>query len=226
VDYDERDLRPTAPAGAGFVLPDAPIDKATYFKELERRLRDHLYRTRSIEVLSNSALKLFSRVGETREAFGERCGSVAEERAEVEVAALRDRYQQRLQRLDQQQRAADDRVRELSVDSKQRLQHEVVAGAGQLLSMFLGGRARLGSLSSAASRRSTTRRTQERLDTARNKVEDIGEQRGALEQDLADELAGIQEKWQDTARRIEVRQVPLEQSDVTVEEVVLLWVPT
>ena len=225
VDYDERDLRAEAPTGAVYVLPDAPIDKATWFKELERRLRDHLFRTRTMEVLSNPALKLFARVGEAREAFGERCRRVAAEHAESELASLRDRYQQRQQRLEQQQRNADDRVRELTVDSKQRVQQELVAGAGSLLSMFLGGRARLGSLSSAASRRSTTRRTQERLDTARGKVEDIAEQVSALEQDLAEELAAIQEKWEATAGKVEARSIPLEQSDVAVEEVVLVWLP-
>jgi hypothetical protein len=225
VDYDERDLRTDAPAGAVYVLPDATIDRAAYFKDLERRLRDHLFRTRSIEVLSNPELRLWSRVGEARAEFAERCRRTATERGEADAAALRDKYQQKLQRLQVQQRAADDRVRELAVDSKQRLQHELVAGAGQLLSVFLGGRARLGSLSSAASRRATTRRTEERLDSAKNKIEDVTEQIAAVEQDLAEELVEISEKWERVAERIDAKQIPLEQSDVAVEETVLVWVP-
>jgi len=226
VDYDERDLRSEPPADAVYALPDAPIDRAAYFRDIERRLRDQLYRTRTVEVWHNPSLKLFSRVGEEQEAFAERCRRVATERAEAEAATLRDRYHQRLQRLQTRQRAADDRVRELTADSKQRLQTELVAGAGQLLSVFLGGRARLGSLSAAASRRATTRRTQERLDTARNKVEDIAEQASALEQDLLEELAAITEEWDGEAARIDERSIPLEQSDVVVEEVVLVWLPT
>ena len=226
VDYDERDLRADPPAGATYVLPAAPIDRAGYFRDVEKQLRDHLYRTRTQEVLTNPELKLFARVGEDRAEFEARCRRAAEERAEQDAAKLRDRYQARLERLRGQQRTAEDRVRELDVDTRSRVQQEVIAGAGQLLSVFLGGRARLGSLSGAASRRSTTRRTRERLDTAKGKVADVAEDITELEAELGEELAEIQERWQDVAGRIDARTIPLELSDVRVEEVVLLWLPT
>ena len=226
VDYDERDLRPEAPPGARYVLPRGAIDKAAYFRDLEKQLRDYLYRTRTTEVLVNPALKLFSRVGESRDEFAARCRAAATERAEQEAAALHGRYQQRLERLRGQQRTAEDRVRELSVDTRTRVQQEMIAGAGQLLSVFLGGRARLGSLSGAASRRSVTRRTQERLDTAKGKAEDVAEGIAELEAELADELAGIEARWRDQAGVLETKTIPLEQNDVRVEEVVLLWLPT
>jgi hypothetical protein len=209
-----------------YVLPEAPVDRATYFRDVEKQLRDHLLRTRTTEVHANPDLKLYSRVGEGREEFLARCRAAAEESAEQEAAKLRDRYQQKLERLRTQQRTAEDRVRELTVDTRTRVQQEVIAGAGQLLNVFLGGRARLGSLSGAASRRSTTRRTQERLDTARGKVDDVAGDITELEAELAEELAEIRDRWQDRAGTITARTVPLEQSDVRVEEVVLLWLPT
>src|SRR5690606_33533346 len=49
VDYDERDLRADAPANASYGLPDAPIDKAAFFNQLERQLAEHLYRTRKTD---------------------------------------------------------------------------------------------------------------------------------------------------------------------------------
>ena len=225
VDYDERDLRAEPPAGATYVLPDAPIDKAAYFRELEKQLRDYLTRNRTVDVLAHRDLKLFSRVGESRDQFLARCHAAAQERADAEAAKLRDRYGAKHDRLQAQQRTAQDRVRELTVDSKQRVQQEIVAGAGQLLSVFLGGRSGLRSLSGAASRRGTTRRTQERLDTAQGKAEDVAEQLRELEEELQEELTGIQEKWDAVAEQVEEKRVPLEQGDVAIEEVVLLWVP-
>ena len=225
VDYDERDLRPEAPAGARYAVPDAPVGKAAYFKGLEKQLKEHLQRVRRAEVMVNRDLKLFSRPGETRDAFLARCREAAARSADDEAAKLRDKYRTKLQRLEGQRDTAQDRVRELTVDTQQRVQQELLAGAGQLLNVFLGGRARLGSLTGAASRRSTTRRTRERLDTAKGKAEDVSAEIQTCEAELAEELGEIQRRWEAAAARVETRTVPLDQGDVAIEEVVLVWVP-
>jgi hypothetical protein len=225
VDYDERDLAATAPAGAVYALPAAPIDKPAFFKGLERRLEEHLQRSRSVVVLVNRALGLFSRPAESKDAFLERCRDAAATSADAEAAKLRDKYGARLDRMRQRQDAAEDRARELSVDTQQRVQQELIAGAGQLLSVFLGGRARLGSLTGAASRRSTTRRTRERLDTAKGKAADVGAEIQECEEDLADDLGEIQRKWESTAGQVESKAIPLDQGDVRLDEIVLVWVP-
>jgi hypothetical protein len=70
-----------------------------------------------------------------------------------------------------------------------------------------------------------TRRTQERLDTAKGRALTVGEEMRQIEQELGDDLAALQEKWEAVAERIETRAIPLTQSNVVVDEVVLLWVP-
>jgi hypothetical protein len=225
VDYDERDLRTEPPSSISYTLPDAPLERASYFKDIEKQLRAHLLRTRSAEVLVNRELKLFSRAGESRDEFLARCTTAASERADADAARLRDKYAARRDRLEKQQRTAEDRARELSVDAKHRVQQEIIAGAGQLLSVFLGGRGSARSLAGAASRRGTTRRTQERLDTAKGRIEDVAEELREIEAELAEEIAGITEKWDAVAERIETKNIGLEQSDVVVEEVVVVWIP-
>src|SRR5690606_33098802 len=64
VDYDDRDLRTEPPPDAVYVVPDGKIRDAAFYRTLERDLNDWLYRERSMEVLRNEALKLYSRVGE------------------------------------------------------------------------------------------------------------------------------------------------------------------
>jgi hypothetical protein len=225
VDYDERDLRTEPPPSISYTLPDAPIDRATYFRDIEKQLRAHLLRSRSAEVLVNRELKLFSRAGESRDDFIARCRTAASDRADAEAAKLRGKYEARRERLEKQQRAAEDRVRELSVDAKQRVQQEIVAGAGQLLSMFLGGRRSTRSLAGVASRRGTTRRTQERLDTAKGRSETVTEELERIEDELADEVSQIAERWDAVAEKLETKSIGLQQSDVVIEEVVLVWVP-
>ena len=72
---------------------------------------------------------------------------------------------------------------ELEVDTDQRRQQELIAGAGEVLSMFLGGRRRTRSLSGIASRRSQTRRTKERLRSAAEKLLEYEEAIEELEEE-------------------------------------------
>jgi hypothetical protein len=223
VDYDDRDFRDEPPEGATYVVPRSAIQKADFFRGLSRDLEEYLYRSRTVKLLRNDALRLFSRVGETREAFEARCMEAAEDAADAEAAKLRDKFESRLDTARRRKEEATRRVRELEVDVGQRTQQEVIAGAGEILSMFLGGRRRVRSLSGAASRRSQTRRTQERLRSAEEKLEDYDEAIRDLEEDLSQELEKVWDEWKDAAGRVETLQVPLEKSDIRVDEIVLFW---
>jgi hypothetical protein len=56
-------------------------------------------------------------------------------------------------------------------------------------------------------------------------VDSVADEMRDIEQDLADDLSEIQERWDACADDIEVKPVPLERNDIAVEDVVLLWVP-
>jgi len=226
VDYDDRDLRTEPPRDAVYAIPDANIRDASFYRELQRDLSEWLYRERSMDVQRNEALKLYARVGEDEEVFLARCRTAADEQADAEAAKLRARYEQKAARLQQRLRDADRRVQELDVDTRSRSQQEMVAGAGALLSMFLGGRRSTRSLSGFASRRSTTVRTKERLESAKGKAQDVENDLADLEQDLADELQAIADRWEEAAGNITTHRIPLDRTDIRVDEVVLLWVPT
>jgi len=226
VDYDDRDWRGAAPANAVYRIPDAPIDSTTYFKEVRGAIEESVYRDRSLQIWRNHALKVYSRPGETQEQFIERCRALADDEADREAEKLKDRFANRIERVNDYVKNAEHRVRELETDVQTRSQHEWIAGAGELLSLFLGGRRRTRSLAGAASRRSQTRRTQERLQTAAAKLDDRKQELEDLEDQLADALAEIHDRWQDAAQACEVVNIGLEKTDITIDEVALVWVPT
>ena len=120
---------------------------------------------------------------------------------------------------------ADRRVRELSADARQRQQEEIFGGAGDLLSGLLGGRRRSINLGRAASRRSMTVRTQERLRSAEEKKKEKEIELEELENRLAEEISSISDRWKGMAGQIEEIKVPLEKTDIDVEEVGVLWIP-
>ncbi len=225
VDYDARDFRDEPLDGAAYSLPQAPIDKSDFFKSAEKAIEEHLYRNRALTVYRNSALKLYARPGESEEDFKARCLAAAEDKADEAAEKLRDRYAGKLKTAQNRMAQAERRLRELDVDVGQRRQQEMIAGAGELLGMFLGGRRRVRSLSGLASRRSQTRRTQERLTSAEEKVAEQQEAIAELEQELAEEIEEIWNKWRETAQEIEEFEVTLEKNDISLDELVLFWAP-
>jgi len=225
VDHDERDFRREAPDGASYGLGRAPLGDRAFFKAAETAIEEYLFREESLALFRNRALKLVSRPRESEADFRERCLAAAEDRADAEAEKLRDRYEAKVKTAQRSLAQAERRIRELDTDVGQRRQQEVIAGAGQVLSMFLGGRRRIRGLSGMASRRSQTRRTEERLRSASDKAEEIEETIEDLDAQLTEEIEEIWARWRETAEEIEGFEVPLERTDVAVDELVLFWAP-
>jgi predicted nucleic acid-binding Zn-ribbon protein len=83
-----------------------------------------------------------------------------------------------------------------------------------------------GALSSAASRRGMSARAAERRETAKAKVEATKDDLAELEQEIADEIAEIDERWRAVAAEIDTLSIRLEATDVRVVETRLVGVPS
>ncbi len=229
VDHDERDLRAEAPAGVTYLLPEAKIATKTFWNTLRRDLVDHLVRTRSLQLAANRQLKLVARPGETAEAFQARCLAAADDRADAEIAKLKDTYETRFTRLREQLRTAENRADVLKEQHEGRRNEELLTTVGGVLGGIFGGRRSrggvMGSLGRAAGRRGRTSTSEARLDAAQDKVQSLSDQLIDLQGDLENEVTEIDVRWATAAKEITTIEVPLEKSDVKVTQLVLGWMP-
>ncbi len=229
VDYDDRDFSTAPPDGAVFVLPQAPVAESKFFTQTAKDIQRHLVERRPLELQRNRALKLVSRPGESGDDFAQRCDTAAQERADAEAAKIRDRLEAKRDRLDKALAQAQRRVEELDTDTRTRQANELISGAGAVLGALFGGRRSARSMASAvggaASRRGMTARTSERKQTAEEKVEATKDDLAELEQEILDEVAEIDERWQATAAEVDTLTIRLEATDVRVLETRLVWVP-
>jgi hypothetical protein len=229
VDYDERDFIAAPPPGVRYTLPDAPIATTAWFTKLQKSLVDHLVQNRTADVFRNKALKLFSRPGETREQFLQRCDAAADVEADRAGQALTAKYQERIARARQAINVAVDRVAETrSMESNRRTQ-EVISDAGSVIGSLFGGRKSARSigrtLSGAASRRSQSSAASRRVDTARNRLDDKQQALADLEADLADKVRDLADDWDQKAAAIDDVHVPLERTDIQVTDLAIVWLP-
>jgi hypothetical protein len=229
VDHDDRDLRTEAPTGASYVLTDAPLNKKTFFSGAEKALVDHLYRTRTMQVMRNPQLKLVARVGETPEAFAARCSAAATEGADRDQVALQAKYENRITKARDAWGAAMDKVAQAQAAENARRQSDIAAGAGNLLGAVLGGRRSARTMARDMSRVLTGggrgEEAAQRVRSAENRALDRQEALTKLEADLARDLAAIDEEWSAKAAAIEPVEVPLERSDIRVTARSLVWIP-
>lgn len=233
VDYDDRDLRTDPPAGAVYQLTDAKLANKTYWSSMEKAIRDQLVRTSTVDIGMNKTLKLYGRPGESADDFEARCLKFADEKADAEIAKLRDKYESKAKRLRDQVEGLEDKIELLEEQSKSKRNSELLSTAGSVLGGLLGGRKSKGGMlgglfgkaGTAARRRGTTNAAGERVDAAENKLERLIADIEDLEAELADDLVEIDERWMETAKEITQLSVGLEASDVKVAQISLTWLP-
>ncbi len=224
VDHDDRDFRNTPAVDATFALPDPPIDTKQWFREVQAEIKNHLYRNRTIDVFKNPSLKAFGRIGEETADFAARCSRIADDAADAAVAALKKKYEIRIDRARDQIDSAMEKVEDARLNADTRKQEELMSGAGTVLGVLLG-RKNTRSLSTATSKRSMTRKAERRLETAQRKVDDEVEDLADLEADLTEEVADIAAVWADKAADIETVEIGLEKTDVNIGSLALVWIP-
>jgi len=193
-------------------------------------LKDRLYRGETLELHTNPELKLTSRVGESLEDFGMRCAAAAEDRADADVAKLRNTLEKKADRIRAAMEKSEDRIRELESDVQSRGRDQLIDIGMSVLDGVLGGRRSTRSILGGARRASSKGRVkgnaEERLRTAENRLAESVDELDELETELTDALFDIQSDWDDRAKIIEAIAVPLEKTDILVDDFTMIWIPT
>ena len=229
VDFDDRDFRPEAPAGATYVLPTAQVGEAKFFTQATKNVQQRLVANRALEVFRNRELKLSSRPGETEDAFRQRCDEAGQEKADEETVKLRNRLETKKDRLENALELAKRRVEEIDTQTKSHEATTMIAGAGAVLGALFGGKRNARSIANAvgsvASKAGQTATSSERRQTAEAKVSQTQDDLTQIEQEIVDEVTAIDDRWKTVAEAVETVSIRLEATDVRVTDVRLVWVP-
>jgi hypothetical protein len=225
VDYDGRDFLTEAPAGASYEIPEAKIDRVSYFRAASSDLKAHLHREHTLSLQRNAPLKLVSRVDEDAAAFRLRCDQAGQDRADAEAAALRDKYESKMKRLRKAFDAAERKAAKLEGDLQGAREDQLWETAGAVLDL-LRGRRSTRSVTGSSRSRAARRSRQQRLEAAQGKVQDSWQEMADLEAELLGELEEINDRWEAAAAEIEDLEVGLEKDDIDVGQVTLVWIPS
>lgn len=214
---------------AGFAEVPAPALKQANYTLWKRRFSDYLYRSQSIVIWKYPPLKAYSKAEESEGDFKARLVRLAHEERDLAVEKLRRRYAPKLARLQEKIRRAEIRLeKEKSQYSQQKLQTAISVGATVLGALFgrkLGSRGNIGR--ATTSMRGVGRAAREKIDIQRAEQEiKISQHKLAqLEDEFQQETAEFQTPISAENLDLEENVVKPRKSDISVSDMVLVWMP-
>jgi hypothetical protein len=211
--------------GAGYAGVNSRLLDRKAETELERAVLEDVWREESVELYRHALLKLSSRPGQTRTEFEAQCRQALDDLADRQSADLKQRYQKRLDAL--QQRLDRERMellqKQSALDARKR--EELVSAGESIIGLFFGSRSRRG-FSQAVNKRGQTERATQAVEMQNREVEELGREIRDLEQDLLREMTRAESEMQGRLSEIETVPVRLEKSDIQLLGFTLVWLPT
>jgi hypothetical protein len=231
VALDGLELRDEPEPDVCFAAAPPEVAQAKSYRGWAAELRNHLYREERLRLYVSTAEKTYSQPGETEGDFVARLHQGARETRDAAIEKLRTRYASKIERLKERERQALQRI---DVEKEQASQATVSAAMsfGQSLLGALFGRklASAGNVSRAAtSVRSAGRAAQQRGDIQRAQadLQAVQAELRELEQEVQAEVDRITAECSTAAGTPapEPYQLSPRKSDITVGDVLLLWLP-
>ncbi len=230
------DAPPVDPAG--LVLEDDPRQGAAFadlaagarrpktMARYAKMLGTHLYRERPLMLWKSRKPKLVSEAGESEGDFRARLLTLAREARDLKVAKLRKRYAPKVARLEARVARAEDKVEREQEQYDSRKRQTVISVGSTILGALFGRKSSsVGRATTAA--RGAERAARERGDVrrAQESLEDLQEELAALETEVREELAAMEQPLDPAELPVEELLVRARKSEIDVERCVVAWIP-
>jgi hypothetical protein len=189
---------------------------------LQRDFSDWIYRTGTIKLKANPALKVVGVPDATLADFREQCSLAARNGMQLELDKLNRNYDAKLAALHQKlnRKQSDEQEQKEEVD--QRKMEEFSAGGELLLSIFSK---RKRSLSSSLSKRRMAEQARSDLEQVRKELDALEDQAKALETERDQALSAAQERWAGLVNdAVEIPLTP-QKKDIYLELFGVAWLP-
>ncbi|WP_456489113.1 ATP-binding protein [Caminibacter pacificus] len=204
-------------------LPEI-VENASSLKEFERKLKDYLYHNKKIELFACKKLKMESKLGESEEDFRTRVDGVLKDKKEAEIEKIEKKYKTKFERLqDKLQRLEIKLEKEKSDVSSKTTDTLLDIGMGILGALF--GRKSSAVTKGASALKKGGRIVKEKRDVeaVEMQIEEVKEDIKNLKEELEAEIEKIEEKYDPSNYEIEPVSIKPRRSDVSVEDIALLW---
>ena len=205
-------------------VPEA-ANSAREFKSIAKDLSDWLYYNSRLPLTVHPTLGLFQKPGESERGFNIRLQQAARERRDAEVDKLEQKYETRIDRLQDKLRREERELTEDEADYSARKQEEMVGIGESVLGFFMGRRStRL--LSRASTKRRMTAKAKLDIEESKEVIADLQGDIAELEAELKETADEIATRWSEALDDLDTDEIAPRRTDVDVELSALAWLPS
>jgi len=219
----------TAPLAGGFAgLPPA-LSAAKAYASLGTSLKNHLARTAKLTVFTAPAIDAVSRPDETEGEFRVRIAQQVREWRDKEVDRISDKSAAKLASLNDRIARARQKVEKQKAEAKNKSMQTYVSIGTAVLSAILGRKVASSTTvgRAASSMRSASRATRQQADVvhAEESLSDLEEKLATLEGEVGEELEKVRLEANPDRLVLESIEIAPKKTEISVDDVVLAWVP-
>lgn len=220
--YRREQLTGAPLPGARYAALPAWLGDSRLFSGYRADFEDWVYRSSTIRLRVNEALKVYAPPETTTAEFREMCSKAARSAMQAEIDKVDAAYRKKLDALELKVKRQEMEVDSQKQELGQRRMEEVGKGAELLLGM-LGGRKR--SISTSLTKRRMTAQAKAQLKQEEAELEALEKQIEAIEAEHKSALAAIQDRWaQVVDKEIELPVTPYKK-DIYVDLFGVAWMP-
>jgi hypothetical protein len=223
----ELDKNPEA--GGRFMAVPNEFARAKSYAEWTRALKNYLYRERTLRLLFCPAVKKISRPAESEREFRLRIVQASREARDQKVEALRAKYAPKLEAIQDQVRRAHERLEREQAEASRSSWDATIAMGSSVLGALLGRNAvsKTNVSRAASAAKAATRAAQEHDEASRSagSLESSRQKYSELQARFQSEIEKIDAAARPEVLALEALPIRPRKADITVERVVLAWMP-
>jgi hypothetical protein len=225
----------SAPFDPDTLEPDPPQKDALYagipselmnrsaFSNMKGDLQEWIYNNLSMTVYVNPKMGFYGKLGESYESFYERMLPEARERREEEITQLAEKYDKKLQRLEDQISRKRTRAQKEAEELEAQKVDQLATTGESLLRLMRGQLYR--TISQIADEYRWTRSSDEQVEVMKEDLAGLMEDVEELQAELEREVQKIKDKWARIVKQNEEVSVSPNKSDITTAFFGIGWVP-
>jgi hypothetical protein len=219
------DALAAAPAGEAIfaAVPDS-VNAPAKLTALKNQLGDHLYVNSRVTLFHNPKLDLYSDVGEEMSDFQAKARLAAEAKRDEEVAKLRQRFEAKLDTVEDRLRRERRDLSDSETEYAARKREEALSAAESVLGLF-GRRRASTALSRASSKRRMTERARLEIEESEEQIKVYEKELEELQREMQAEIQDIHDEWAEIGGQVEEFHVRPRRADVQIGFVALGWRP-
>jgi hypothetical protein len=226
--FSVSDLEKAPREGAQFATLPAPAGKARSYDNWSKEFTTWLYGSKKYELLKSPTYKQVSKPGESERDFRVRLGLSAREQRDDMVDKLKQKYQAKVNSLEEKVRVAQQAVDREAEQQKQQQMQTVINVGATLLGAFMGKGLGSGTVGRASTSMKSAGRIMKEKDDVDRAKDSVATHQKTLEELEAefkaetDQLAARIDPATEELQKISIRPA---KKDIVVKLVGLAWLP-